>query len=162
MKSTIDVHIPGPHRTLGSDLPPGLQQEALNSFVHRFTKEHRPGWSMHFTSPVQFESDKDWLAHTYFTMDNGKLSRECHSEPTWPDNPELINGAAWCNQAANKPKFNDEQEFESMAEAEAFKAGVEHANDEALTVVGIEKRAHKKRFVVLLMDEDKREGEEES
>lgn len=85
-------------RTLGSLLRPEVQREALASFVHRFTKDHKPAWACKprpdgTAYPVQFASDADWLSHTIFrTRKDGELDRRhdaCESVPTWPDNPEL-------------------------------------------------------------------------
>lgn len=82
----------------GSDMSPALQREALACYVHRFTREHRPAWSREEwkdgkTYPVQFDSDADWLANTFFPVtkagDLSKRPSDCRSYPTWPDNPEL-------------------------------------------------------------------------
>jgi len=86
--------------TKGIDLTPDDQRHVLTSYTHRFTKEHRPKWATKEWKdgkpyPVQFEDDQDWLANTSFaTRKNGRLDHrfsECHSMPTWPDNPELRN-----------------------------------------------------------------------
>ncbi len=84
---------------LGSELSAEDQRHVLASYVHRFTREHRPVWSMrglwsdNKPYPVQFASDAEWLAHTRFaTTISGRLDRRfkgCNSSPTWPDNPEL-------------------------------------------------------------------------
>lgn len=83
---------------LGTELNAVQQREALAHFVHRYTREHMPEWARKPRKdsklyPVQFVSDADWLAHTYFSVTkDGKLSRReryCQSHPTWPDNPEL-------------------------------------------------------------------------
>lgn len=83
---------------LGSTLSTEVKIEALRRFVHRFTREHRPAWVAIGREdgtpfPVQFSSDDDWLAHTYFHVtDSGRLSERntsCEPHPTWPDNPEL-------------------------------------------------------------------------
>ena len=83
---------------LGSELSPEDQVTALCAFVHRFTKQHRPHWANRpwkngQTYPVQFASDEDWLANSYFAVcKDGSLSEGtafCESHPTWPDNPEL-------------------------------------------------------------------------
>lgn len=80
----------------GNELSPADQAHVLASFVHRFTKQHRPQWAGSLRPdgtayPVQFASDADWLANTEFAvLPSGKLDRrvkECHSSPTWPDNP---------------------------------------------------------------------------
>ena len=81
----------------GDELPELEQRKALAKFVHRFTKEHVPEWSRKpmpngKPTPVQFASDADWLANTFFKVNaNGTIySRtHCQSAPTWPDNPEL-------------------------------------------------------------------------
>jgi hypothetical protein len=81
----------------GCDMPQALQREALACFVHRYTRSHKPQWASHpmpsgKAYPVQFASDADWLANTTFQVTlAGKLHRnaDCHSSPTWPDNPEL-------------------------------------------------------------------------
>lgn len=83
---------------LGNQLPPADRNYVLAAYVHRFTREHVPGWARiprpdgtHY--PVQFDSDADWLAHTEFNVTkSGALDRRathCMSFPTWPDNPEL-------------------------------------------------------------------------
>lgn len=83
---------------LGSQLHPEDQQHVLRAFVHRFTADHKPSWAqkpMPNGNPykVQFSSDADWLAHTYFRVTtSGRLDRRattCQSNPTWPNNPEL-------------------------------------------------------------------------
>jgi hypothetical protein len=82
----------------GSQLCADDQRHVLAAYSHRFTREHRPDWARKEWKdgkpyPVQFDSDADWLAHTRFAVrKNGRLdpkSNECHSLPTWPDNPEL-------------------------------------------------------------------------
>lgn len=75
------------------------QRYVLAKYVHRYTGEHKPTWAQSGTwrdgqpYPVQFRDDRDWLAHTYFAVnDDGTLDRragECFSSPTWPHNPEL-------------------------------------------------------------------------
>lgn len=74
------------------------QRHVLAAFVHRFTREHRPAWAAQPWKdgrpyPVQFDSDRDWLAHTWFKITKaGRLDKRvhhCYSSPTWPDNPEL-------------------------------------------------------------------------
>jgi hypothetical protein len=82
----------------GSEMNFKTQQEALNRFVHRYTKDHKPAWASQpmpngASYPVQHNSDKEWLEHTYFHVtETGELSRRhsfCESFSTWPDNPEL-------------------------------------------------------------------------
>jgi hypothetical protein len=86
---------------LGADLTRAEQNEVLRGYVHRFTREHTPAWARKpmpngSAYPVQFDSDSDWLRHTYFAVTkSGRLHsgvHECHSMPTWPDNPELRKG----------------------------------------------------------------------
>ena len=88
------------HKLLGTQLNYADQQHVLATFYGRFTREHNPAWAdklRHDGSsyPVQFASDVDWLAHTYFAVHvGGRLDRRvhfCESSPTWPDNPELRN-----------------------------------------------------------------------
>lgn len=82
---------------LGSDLPERLQAEALSQYVHRFTGDHKPAWARQLMPngrayPVQFASDKDWLAHTTFCIEGRPMrlaNADCYSCATWPDNPEL-------------------------------------------------------------------------
>ena len=78
----------------GSQLSPAEQHKALNSFVHRYTRDHVPQWVVRGRAvgkvySVEFNSDQDWLEHTLFlTRDDGQLSRRhrhCESSPTWPD-----------------------------------------------------------------------------
>jgi hypothetical protein len=87
---------------VGTSLAADQQKQALNSYVHRFTKDHKPIWATKpmpdgRAYPVQFASDKDWLANTTFPTRNGKLvsgkNSDCHSTQTWPDNPELRKNA---------------------------------------------------------------------
>lgn len=78
-----------PERTcLGSALHPDDQRYVLGAYVHRFTREHRPAWAAK-DSPVQFDSDADWLAHTKFAVRvDGRLDMRfttCQAHPTWPD-----------------------------------------------------------------------------
>ena len=84
----------------GNKLSPKDQQSVLNSFVHRFTKEHNPQWtSVHLNYNPQFSSDADWLEHSrFYVKTNGRLDKRyshCQSSPTWPDGKGLIvdNGA---------------------------------------------------------------------
>lgn len=80
-------------RKRGADLNPEDQAHVLRAYVHRFTGEHRPKWTEHTKTPLQFASDQEWLAHTEFAVRrDGRLDRrvrECYSTPTWPNNPEL-------------------------------------------------------------------------
>lgn len=86
----------------GSDLKPDARREALATFVHRYTGDHLPIWSLKEWKdgkpyPLQFASDADWLANTWFAVkrDGGLDMRfNCYSCPTWPDNPELRRGVA--------------------------------------------------------------------
>lgn len=88
---------------LGTELSAADRATVLSSYVHRFTRENVPAWSREPRPcgkpyPVQFDSDADWLAHTYFGVTkSGRLDQRanhCQSNPTWPDNPELRKGAA--------------------------------------------------------------------
>lgn len=85
------------HR-LGSELSFKDRSYVLAAYVHRFTGDHTPEWATRprpdgTAYPLQFANDADWLAHTEFaTTADGKLDRryaDCHSTPTWPNNPEL-------------------------------------------------------------------------
>lgn len=81
----------------GSDLKPDARREALATFSNRFTGDRVPAWSRKEWKdgkayPLQFASDADWLANTWFAVkrDGGLDSCfDCHSCPTWPNNPEL-------------------------------------------------------------------------
>lgn len=82
----------------GDKLRTELQREVLAKYVHRFTREHVPSWAQREWKddkpyPLQFDSDRDWLANTFFPVTaSGRLSKRekyCQSNPTWPDNPEL-------------------------------------------------------------------------
>jgi len=77
----------------GSSLKREVQKDCLRKFVHRYTKDHIPNWVKSGKTPVQFESDIDWLEHTFFqTKKDGTLDERycfCESNPTWPENPEL-------------------------------------------------------------------------
>ena len=81
---------------LGSELSAENRRAVLASYVHRFTKEHRPEWANRADCaqcPVQFASDAEWLANTRFAVTKSgaldKRVKDCESSPTWPDNPEL-------------------------------------------------------------------------
>lgn len=79
---------------LGSQMSILCQQQAKDRFVHRYTRDHIPSWARGTDNRVQFDSDADWLAHTYFcVLDSGKRLSDrhsyCRANPTWPDNPEL-------------------------------------------------------------------------
>lgn len=80
-------------RALGSTLSPLVQKQALARFVHRFTRDHKPAWMQKTKDKLQFDSDAEWLAHTFFYVTSkGNLDERygyCESNPTWPDNPEL-------------------------------------------------------------------------
>lgn len=88
-----------PNYVLGTKLSLGDQHAALRVYTHRYTRDHKPVWARNPWKdgkpyPIQFDSDKDWLAHTEFPVGpNGKLlvgkGHACQSSPTWPDNPEL-------------------------------------------------------------------------
>jgi hypothetical protein len=75
----------------GDELSEALQREAKARYVHRYTVDHVPTWAR-TTRPdgtpyfVQFASDADWLAHTWFnvTKDGRLANRSCWSCPTWP------------------------------------------------------------------------------
>lgn len=82
----------------GSDLSHHVQEQCKRQFVHRYTGDHKPGWADKSWKdgrayPLQFENDADWLNHTWFAVTLlGTLDRRvtaCHSQPTWPQNPEL-------------------------------------------------------------------------
>ncbi len=84
--------------TPGTALTAEDKAEVLRAYVHRYTKDHKPGWAKELRKdgtpfPVQFESDSEWLANSLFaTRKDGRLNqrtKHCHSNPTWPDNPEL-------------------------------------------------------------------------
>jgi hypothetical protein len=88
----------------GSDLPPAMQRRALAAYVHRFTGDHAPQWARKPMPdgkpyPLQFASDAEWLENTLFSVtaagDFSKRDRYCRSAPTWPNNPELRDGARW-------------------------------------------------------------------
>jgi hypothetical protein len=82
----------------GTELCAEDQRYVLAAYVHRFTKDHAPAWAREpwkdgKAYPVQYASDRDWLAHARFQVRNdGRLDRRvqrCEGTPTWPDNPEL-------------------------------------------------------------------------
>ena len=86
--------VPGHRR--GNKLSPEQQRWALSLYCHRFTKDHIPAWSktaMEDGRPyrVQFASDQDWLANTWFpvnkdgTISKRKGAEHCYSMPTWPE-----------------------------------------------------------------------------
>ena len=77
-----------------NELTQTQQRQVLNSYIHRFTGQHKPSWVKDITiTPCQFKDDKDWLEHTrFYVTKNNQLSkrhRYCESNPTWPNNPEL-------------------------------------------------------------------------
>lgn len=83
---------------IGTAMNAATQRDALAHYVHRFTREHVPAWARQprpdgTPYPLQFDSDRDWLANTYFRVTGrGKFDERethCQSYPTWPDNPEL-------------------------------------------------------------------------
>ena len=82
----------------GSELNRKQQEDVLASFVYRFTGSHKPEWAYSLwkdgqSYPLQFKNDRDWLINTEFAVTAaGDLDRQidyCHSNPTWPLNPEL-------------------------------------------------------------------------
>ncbi len=82
----------------GHQLKESAKREALARYIHRFTGDHRPAWAKDRRPdgspyPVQFKDDAEWLANTWFIVRNdGELPRcyrDCQSNPTWPNNPEL-------------------------------------------------------------------------
>jgi hypothetical protein len=81
-------------RIRGSEMRPEVQEDAKRRFVHRHTREHVPAWyTKNDWTSVQFESDADWLANTFFWVrDDGGLANNkkyCESHPTWPDGCRL-------------------------------------------------------------------------
>jgi len=82
----------------GSKLPDNLKQTVLETFIHRFTRDHKPEWANGLRESgkpwqVRFDSDQDWLENTEFCIaDDGFLSRKyphCHPNSTWPDGREI-------------------------------------------------------------------------
>ena len=84
----------------GDLLPAALQADALRAYLHLFTREHVPQWARKPRDngepyPVQFASDREWLARTLFPVTvrkGGKLgdhtragNAHCRSFPSWPD-----------------------------------------------------------------------------
>ena len=85
-------------KKLGIELDAPERRQVLAAYVHRYTGDHRPAWAQvpwkdGRPYPLQFSTDADWLAHTYFrTTRTGRLdtrAADCYSTPTWPNNPEL-------------------------------------------------------------------------
>jgi len=79
---------------IGTDLAPALKDKALRSFTNRHTRTNIPYWASNCpvkSYKLEFDSDADWLAHTYFHVKaDGTLNvRSCTSYPTWPDDPWL-------------------------------------------------------------------------
>ena len=78
----------------GNALSYQVQRQALASFVHRFTMDHKPQWACKaFSAPAigpamfyapQYASDAEWLAKTRFAVrKNGDLdnrAKYCQSE----------------------------------------------------------------------------------
>jgi len=92
----------------GSELTQAEQRYLLSTYIYRYTRENKPHWASGprpdgSAYPVQFASDSDWLANTYFAVtQSGALDMRiagCYSRPTWPDNPELRapNGIGFIN-----------------------------------------------------------------
>lgn len=88
----------GDRMVRGAKLVPEDQASVLGMYVHRYTGDHRPKWVELWGGstpkpPLQFKSDREWLAHSWFVVrKDGRLDRRvksCLSEPTWPENPEL-------------------------------------------------------------------------
>lgn len=82
----------------GSDLCGHVQAQAKARFAERYTGDHTPKWATQQwkdgrSYPLQFANDADWLANTMFAVTlAGFLDQRvehCHSQPTWPQNPEL-------------------------------------------------------------------------
>jgi hypothetical protein len=81
----------------GSELRPEVQREVLARYTMRDTPPNRPNWTLNGPDgkpyPLQFASDSDWLANTFFYVkQDGTLDERfarCESRPTWPNNPEL-------------------------------------------------------------------------
>lgn len=70
------------------------QKHVLAAYVHRFTGDHKPKWAAQLRPngspyPLQFRSDREWLANTFFMVTKfGNLDRRanyCTSNPTWPN-----------------------------------------------------------------------------
>lgn len=83
--------------TKGTDLYHVDRLAVLNSFVHRYTGDHKPQWAQKEWKdgkpyPLHFASDEEWLTHTEFrTRNDGRLdgrAKFCLSRPTFPNNPE--------------------------------------------------------------------------
>lgn len=72
-------------KILGSHLGPALQSEVKAAFIYRLTRENPYGLSVQPGIKPLFETDKQWLASTFFEITKkGKLSkrsRYCESKP---------------------------------------------------------------------------------
>lgn len=78
----------------GSQLNSDDRRIVLATYIHRFTKDHKPNWANRPRpdgSPYMphFASDDEWLEHTHFHVTaKGKLDHRyhfCESSPTFPD-----------------------------------------------------------------------------
>lgn len=77
----------------GTQLTAADRAHVLNTFVHRFTGDHKPAWA-HTLRPdgtpymPQFADDADWLCNTKFMVKaDGRIdmrAKFCESHPTWP------------------------------------------------------------------------------
>ncbi len=87
-------NVPGYRR--GSTLSLQQQHKALSLYCHRFTKDHKPRWSYEPRPDgnpcmVHFKDDQEWLANTWFPVNNDGIISErkgaghCYSMPTWPE-----------------------------------------------------------------------------
>jgi hypothetical protein len=80
-----------PQAILGSAMCVADRVYAKAAFVYRYTKDWTPQWVEYADDKpaVQFADDEDWLAHTYFAVDNNdrmlRPAEKSHSTPTWPD-----------------------------------------------------------------------------
>lgn len=86
----------------GAELSARDKSHVLAVFVHRYTGNHFPRWAAvpradGTAYPLQFANDAEWLANTRFAVtahgDLDRKVRECYSNPTWPNNPELRRSA---------------------------------------------------------------------
>ncbi len=94
----------------GTSLAPKLQQDALNSFVHRYTGEHVPSWSKekapngkHYAP--QYQNDAEWLSKTLFpvvTDKQGLMSIQRGNDVHCMSNQASFPWGQWLDQPFKK------------------------------------------------------------
>lgn len=75
-------------RVKGNELTPELQREAKSRYIFRLTKDNPQGLRIQPEAKAIFESDEEWLAHTFFFINqSGHFdARIRYCESGWPRN----------------------------------------------------------------------------